>query len=282
MELLIVIVVIGLLSTVFIPSYLQYTSRTRVKTAIRYILTMKKAVDSMANVCRGYPMRIDDPNMDSDPTDINTLLRVIDLTECRGDQSINEYNAYIFPKKNQCTGESISKEMLNAYPGSGASTLYHSSTLCKSSCELGDNACYATLGENNFWDVFVTDPAEPLCSPNYGAPAGPEFPGPYTPGWNYNLLYSGYPGDVTNAHNKPVAVICGVARGYKTGTVKIIVNTGGYYSGTAVADGSGVFDINGAPLASGCPCGPYCKDNLTGREGCCASCGHEKGIGFKF
>jgi hypothetical protein len=301
MELLVVMAIILIVIGIVLPSYQTFLGRTRTKTAIRNLITIKKSLDTMSNVCRGYPMRSNDIDVAEDINDLASMQRIIDLTECDGVGDPNAAGPIIFPKQNVCLGAGIGQEIMPGNPA-GTGSKYSSSGLCVSTCEWDDKPCLKELG-HGFTSVFASVAGEP-CSPDYGMPAGSEYTGSFMPGWNYNLLYDGYPltptaGNLTvNPRDKPVAVICGMARGLNE-PVKVVINTSGFYSaGGAVApgmnpgavpDGSGMYDIDGTVLPNSCPCGPWCEDTSTSpaRQGCCAPCtdaagGYHAGIGFKY
>ena len=283
MELLITLAIMLAVMGIAIPSYRTFLARNRVKTAIRNIMTMSKSVDVMANVCRGFPMRTSEPDTDSDYGDIESFRAIVDSKECQGNIDPNSDGAVIFPRQQVCTSFSMGTDIMQ-----GDAT--KSSGLCGSTCDFGDSACYRELG-HGFLSSFTTVAGEG-CSPDFGQPSGSEFPGAYKPGWNYNLLYDGYPGSILDAVNRPVVVLCGMARGIHP--VKIVVNKAGFFSGSAtvpgaqpgsVSEGIGVYDIDGSALESPCPCGPWCGDG--DKKGCCSPCtditgAYNKGIGYKF
>jgi type II secretory pathway pseudopilin PulG len=255
MELIVVVIIMATLAMVFTPSYFSYLARTRVKTAIREIITLKKSLDSMATVCGGYPIRIS-------PSDSAEFYPILDIYECGASSDPLNRAPKIWPKENICTSTSLSSELLQS--SKSVAGIVTASGLCNSSCTLGDQTCYHRMG-NNFQDAFVTVTGQ-KCSPVFGS---------FTPGWNYSLLTG-------NARDKPVGVICGIALGYKT-QVKIVVNTSGFYNTKKVADGTGVLDIDGTPLSPACLCGPYCEDLTSGKPGgCCSSCWGQKGIGYSY
>jgi prepilin-type N-terminal cleavage/methylation domain-containing protein len=276
-EMLVVLGVLSIFATIMLFSYYNYMSRTRVKTAIREIILIKKGLNNMANVCQGFPIR-----EAADVTDMNSILPIIDLTECQGAlRPENDYNPTVYPTDRPCTGDSLGTEVSHAFAGSGLSTLYHSSTLCRSSCASNDKGCISGMNEN-FHSVFITVAGDD-CSPNYGGTSGSEFPGSYMPGWNYVLLHDN---GGTAGLDKPVGVICGFALGVHNTTVKIVVNTGGHYQGKDIPEGAGMLDIDGGDLPTPCPCGPWCQDTSSGREGCCGdgNCQNPPvvSVGYKF
>jgi len=275
LELIVVMGIIVILSAIGINSYFQYVSRARVKTAINNLIILKKALNNMATVCQGFPMR-------EDPSDMNEILPIIDLTECKGSTVAEDAkNPPVFPTEMGCPQESLGDEILKAYSKTTLTESTHSSSLCRSTCKIDNIGCQAGR-ETNFHQMFVTAPEESSggCSPDYGSPAGSEYAsidGTYKPGWNYALLH-----DANNSIDKPVGVICGVAPGYKT-AVKIVINTAGYFSSTSVEEGSAIFDINGNKLpGGGCPCGAWCQEITYNRYGCCTSCQNKKGIGYRY
>ncbi len=282
LEAVIVIGVILILTAGAMTGFSQYVAKNRVKTTIRNLEVLKKALNNMAVSCKGYPIR-----EVTDATDLNSIRPIIDLTECQGNSSNpTDIAPEIYPTNALCPSSSLGNEILPAIPGSTAGQ-YHSSTLCHGTCDKDDKACIKTMGLN-FYHGFISTNGDDStnrdnCSPSYGGPSGPEFSGVYTPGWNYVLLHNN---NGTAEVDKPVGVLCGMGLGYKT-TVKIVLNTSGFFSGQEVAEGSGIFDITGDTLADNCPCGPWCEETETGRHGCCAPCTdgggtfHE-GIGYKF
>jgi type II secretory pathway pseudopilin PulG len=274
LELIIVMGIITILTGAFTTGYIQFKSRSRVKTAIRQIIMLQKALNNMANVCQGYPIR-----ERANVNDMNSLLPIVDLTECKGNTISQEAaNPLIYPSQKPCPGETLGSEILHSYNKTTLTVQYHSTSLCKSSCSDTDTTCQSGMGEN-FYHAFITVAGQ-SCSPQYGSPSGAEFPGNYQPGWNYVLLHNN---TVTSAVDKPVGVICGMALGYKT-AVKIVVNTSGYYAGDAVPEGSGMYDVDGSKLANFCPCGPWCQDltNSAHPTGCCSPCENQPGVGYRF
>lgn len=272
-ELIIVLGIIGILAGAFTHSYYSYVARTRVKTAIRNIIILKKSMDSMAGFgrCPGYPIR-------DNVTDLDEMLRIVDVYECKTSGDPLSQAPLIFPKKDKCFNYSLGSELLQTTPGAAGTV--DPTALCASSCKSDDYSCIKNMGNFNFASAFITVSGE-SCSPDYGSASGPHYPGSYRPGWNYRLLYDGMP-TTTNPRNHPVGVICGFALGYKT-TIKIVINTGGFYDSTQVTDGTGIYDIDGDEVdAPSCPCGPWCQDMKTGKTGCCGPCGGLKGIGYKF
>jgi len=277
MEIFIAVIIIIILYMSFTPSFEGYVGRTRVRTSIRNLLLIKKALNNMAATCGGYPIR-------DNITSMNELLPIIDKTECKPSVTPEAVNPVIFPKENKCEVSTIGSELLPANKES-TGVKYHSSTLCASSCRMDDSDCRANSGLN-FWHMFITVTGQD-CSPDYGSPSGPEFPGAYRPGWKYTLLK-----DDSARVNQPVAVLCGISAGVKV-PVKIVINTGGFYFGTEVPEGAGMFDIDGNSLpvsngTAGCPCGPYCQEiGGSNQKGCCSSCTDaagktHPGIGYRF
>jgi prepilin-type N-terminal cleavage/methylation domain-containing protein len=285
-ELIIVIGITIILAAGAFTGFYQYTARTRVKTAIRNIIILKKAVNSMASVCKGFPKRDTADNLDS-------FLEIVDLTECKGNaRSTTDAAPTVYPTDAKCNTDSIGNEILQALPGSTAGKYKSSTTLCLSACDYDDKDCISRTGAN-FYHAFITDGRVPeplgLCSPKYGAISGPAFgPGQYQPGWNYALLDPSKSGGGTEV-DKPVGVICGMALGYKT-TVIIVVNTSGFYKSQdcggrqpgEVPEGVGCYDLEGNGLTNKCKCGPWCRETNTGRQGCCAPCEDQPGIGYKY
>ena len=282
-EMIIVMGIIGILAAIFNGVYTEYVARTRVRTAIRNIVLLKKALNNMAGVCQGFPIR-DTANVN----DMASIMPIVDLTGCQGDVTPAvkdgiDQNRRIYPARLPCTLDSLGNELLHAYTKS-TGVKYHSSTLCKSACANTNLACQRGMGEN-FYHTFIHVSGQD-CSPTYGSISGPEFAGDgnYQPGWNYVLLHDS---TTTSAVDKPVGVICGLALGYHGETVKIVINTSGYTTASgAVAEGSGRLDTTGSVLPSPCPCGPWCRETTSTKTGCCGPCiagGVEyKGIGYKF
>ncbi len=283
LEILIVIGIILTLSAIFTTGYTQYVAKQRVKNSIRNILVLKKALNNMATICRGLPER-------EDPSDMNELLPIIDLTECKGASAeSDDINPKVFPTGMECPQESLGDEILRTYSKTTLPQRTHSSSLCRSACDIDDVGCLQGR-EPNFHQTFVTVPEESVggCSPDYGSPSGSEFAslgeGSYHPGWNYALL-----NDASNTIDQPVGVICGVSLGYKT-AVKIVINTAGFYGSAAcggnnngeVPEGVGCYDIDGTTLPNRCPCGPWCEELATGRSGCCHACEDKSGLGYKY
>lgn len=269
-EIIIVVLIIAIMAGAFTPSYYNYLARTRVKTAIRNIIVIKKTLDIMANICKGYPIR-------NSPNDLNEMLPIVDVYECKTSGDPLSQAPLIFPKQHECGNHSLGSELLQTAPGAAGTS--DPTALCASSCRSDDYSCKKNMGTGNFADAFITVSGQ-TCSPDYGSASGPHYPGNYRPGWNYSLLYTGKP-IISNPRDHPVGVICGFALGYKT-TIKIVINTGGFYTGIQVTDGTGIYDIDGAALASPCPCGPWCRDMTTGRQGCCGPCWNQRGIGYRF
>ncbi len=280
-EILVVICIMLILLGAMTPSYYQYQASTRVRNAIRATLVLKTALNDTANSCKGFPIR---SLTGTDNTSLMEFLPIVDLTECGRTDDINETAFKVFPMGNECSHTAIAQTMMPSHPYSANFT---PSGLCASVCDRSDSECLGKKGFS-FQGTFVRDDnaAEQrfeLCSPEYSGVSGPDYSGNYKPGWNYALL-SG------SAMDKPVGVVCSVAMGYKR-SVLIVVNTSGYYDDTDVAEGSGMYDIDGDELPEQCPCGPYCEELFEsagdGQSGCCSPCvGADgtkySGIGYKF
>jgi len=264
-ELIIVCGIICILLAAFTPSYFQFRARQRVRMTIRYVMEIKKALNGMAQECKGYPIR-------TTLTDETEFTTIIDQAECIPGKALAAPNPIAWPQNSPCQS-TIGKMM-------GLETEGGANALCKPACLYdGQGNCRSNSGTSiygfsgkGFNEAFMQVSGDP-CTPAYG---GPSFGGG-SPGWNYVLLKTD-----ADPLNNPVGVICGIGMGYKT-PVKVIINSGGHYSGYKVRDGSGVFGINGNYLgASSCPCGPYCEDMRTGKKGCCMTCWNKKGIGYNF
>ncbi len=256
-EMLIVLAIIALLASLATPNYFRFRARQRVRGAIRTVIEMKKALNDMSAECKGMPVR-------GDVTDENNFLQMIDKQECNAGVGANDSYMYIWKSntgtaKKPCVGTSMGKQL-------GVESTGGVNAFCQPACVYGSSGCGASIGMMSY-ELFTEVPGDP-CTPNY-----PSFGGG-SPGWNYNLL-TGAPTE------KPVGVLCAISAGYRT-PVKIIINTGGYYNGTAVREGSGVYDINGSILPNQCPCGPWCENMATGEKGCCTSCWDEPGIGYRY
>jgi prepilin-type N-terminal cleavage/methylation domain-containing protein len=280
-EILVVVCIMLILLGMMTPSYYQYQASRRVRSAISATLVLKTALNDTANSCKGFPKR---SSTGTDNASLLEFLSIVDLTECGRTDDINETAIKVFPTGSDCSHTAIAQTVMPSHP---YSTNFNASGLCSSVCDRSDSGCSgkagAGVGGVFIRDDIAADSRFEACSPEYSGVSGPDYSGNYKPGWNYALL-SGFELD------KPVGVVCSVAMGYKR-SVLIVVNTSGFYDGQDVAEGSGMYDIDGDDLDEPCPCGPYCEELFEssgdGQSGCCSPCvGADgtkySGIGYKF
>ncbi|MFC1474652.1 hypothetical protein ACFLQK_01285 [bacterium] len=267
-ELIIICAIICILLAIFTPSYFQFRAKQRVRMTIRTVMEIKKALNNMAQECKGYPIR-------DDIVDETEFTTIIDQVECIPGKVLPAPHPVSWPTKKLCGGTSLGKMLAVETEGG-------SNALCVPACKYENGNCYfeaggqkasiysmAGLAINEAFAYVQGDE----CTPAYG---GPAFGGG-SPGWNYALLKTD-----ADPLDAPVGVICAVGMGFKT-PVKVIINTGGFFSGRQVQDGTAVFGLNGNYLGgSACPCGPYCENLVSGEKGCCASCWDKKGIGYNY
>ncbi|MFA6447829.1 MAG: type II secretion system protein [bacterium] len=270
-EIILVMAIILIILGGFFTGYVPFIARNRVKTAIRQIVLLKKAINNIADVCQEFPARAL-----TDRTDLNSIRPIISANSCQSPGAA-ETSFPKYPSGLLCEGASLDHE------------------LREDMCISAPTPATAKNSELGFSKAFTSITIDD-CSPQYGGIAGTGYPGVnYQPGWNYVLLTD------TSAIEKPVAVICGFALGHRK-LVKIVINTSGFYGGNSIPEGAGCKDITGATLASACPCGPWCSEYTlggvsTGHQGCCSTCnasladvsecgggagGVRQGIGYQF
>ncbi len=258
-ELLIVLAIIGIASTMSWAMYYNYMSRYKVRHAVRAVLTLKRGVNDMAKVCKGMPYR-------SDLTDQLEFITMIDRYECDWSKDQNANQPIVYPSLKKCDGSPLGDLIGVSAPGESSGV--RNNGLCKPPAELGaaggDDSNF--MNRYNFNKAFIAVPGHE-CNQVITSPGGGGL------GWNYNLLTTS-----ADPRRKAVGVICATTTTNYKRVVKIVVNTSGSYGnafGTGnVPDGSGVYDIDGAALNPPCPCGPWCQETRGGDvlSGCCSKC----------
>lgn len=264
-ELLVVLGVLLIMIGTFLPIYITFQEKTRVKSAISNLVMMKKALNDLSTTCRGFPISLTQATCQPPAQGITGafLQRIVDKDSCKGSPDISQ--VYIWPSCKPCEGTGLG-DMVGL--ASKKSTTVAKNGLCEPACE-NNNSCFSYHNYNSN-KVFLQVPGDP-CSPtlpNTGSAVG----------WNYKLLV-----DAALPMDHPVGVLCGFTSRRGNKTVRIVINTAGFYAGVKVKEGGAIFNIDGSFLPNGgCSCGPYCEDSLSGQSGCCSPCEGLPGIGYKY
>jgi prepilin-type N-terminal cleavage/methylation domain-containing protein len=254
-EMIIVIAIILFLTLGLRPVLLNFKSRRFVSQGIYRVFMLKKAVDSMAAECGGYPYRdFGGP--------ISDLKRIADRCPSGSCPPYPNGLPRIFPDvDHQCDIVSIKESI----PGN-----FDFGSVNGSACDADNVDCRRTIssGSNdNYNSLFVQDTGAgggiaDQCSVKSGA---------YISGWNYVLVIN-----QADPTRRPVPVVCANVQ-YRDDSVTVVVNGGGIATNSplpndAVPDGSGMIAPNGSLLTTYCPCGAWCSDNHKGITGCCDKC----------
>lgn len=248
-ELAIVAAIITIMAGTAFTIFLRFKHRNQVGQGIRQIYQIKKALDSYARECTGYPIRT--------PAGSWNQLRVII------DRQAPTFPLGLpikYPSRSMCDAVSLND--------------YINTNMLAGTCDLDDAGCSETISKSSgvkFGSLFVADGAGPgysqICNANDG----------FTNlGWNYVLLT-----DASDPTLKPIPVICAnviVRDGTTTDSMSVVINGSGVANGVQTVDGAGIIGPDGAALPDACTCGAWCEDHLRNETGCCQPCTDAAGV----
>lgn len=257
-EMVIVVAIIVIMAGTGFSVFMRFKERNQVGQGIRQVYQIKKALDSFARECGGYPIRTFGGSW-------NQLRVIVDRQAPLFPNGL----PMKYPSRSLCDAVSLND--------------YINSNMLRGTCDLDDAGCGENVSQSvnvNFGSLFVAHSSGTGYAQSCNASDGTT-----DLGWNYVLLT-----DSADPTLKPIPVLCAnviVRGGSNTDSMTVVINGGGVANNVQTIDGAGMIGPDGALLPDACACGAWCEDHLRSNTGCCQTCTDAAGIttdgmGYKY